>query len=511
MKRKMGWITAFLVFTMLLAACSSNNSSNKSSNNASASPTGSPSTPAASLDVEKPYELTMAYFSFGSVPKDILLVQKEINKIAKDKINVTVKLLPISLSAWQNQINLMLTSNEKLDLMPMFGSSYANQVAKGQLVALDDLLANQGTGILEALGPDYANAAKINGKTYAVPSIRDLAQNYGYMIRKDLVDKYNLNLGQVKTLDDLEPILKTIKDNEPKMIPLVNGSGSSPIGSFSTRDSLGDDMGVLLNNGQDLKVVNWFETEEYANTLKKMREWYKAGYIAKDAVTVKESSSDIIKAGKGAGNLANMKPGFDVQETRQSGMPIVSVEMLPPVAKSNTVTNIMWGIAANSENPEKALQFLNLMYTDKDIVNLLDWGIEGTHYVKVSDNVIDYPQGVDAGNVGYSGLGWLFGNQFLSYVFKGDDEQLWDKMREFNASAIKSKALGFTFDSTPVKTEFAAVTNVLSQYRIALESGALDPDKVLPEFNAKLKDAGIDKIITEKQKQLDVWAEANGK
>ena len=56
-------------------------------------------------------------------------------------------MLPISFSAWTNQINLMLTSNEKLDLFPLFGTTYANQVAKGQLVELDELLASKGQGI----------------------------------------------------------------------------------------------------------------------------------------------------------------------------------------------------------------------------------------------------------------------------------------------------------------------------------------------------------------------------
>ncbi|TCM97776.1 putative aldouronate transport system substrate-binding protein [Paenibacillus sp. BK033] len=503
MKRKMIMLHALVTMMLLLAACGSNNGNNSSSS-------GNGGTEESGGGGGKPYELTVAYFSLGSVPKDQLLIEQELNKITKTKINATVKLLPISMSAWQNQINLMLTSNEKLDLMPMLGTTYANQVAKGQLVQLDDLLSNQGKGIVEALGPDYANAAQINGKTYAVPTVRDLAQSYGFYLNKNLADKYNLDLSKVKTLDDVEPILKTVKENEPNMIPMVNATNASPLSSFSTRDSLGDDMGVLLNNGQDLKVVNWFESEEYAAELKKMREWYLAGFIAKDAVTVKESKSEIIKAGKGAGSLAVMKPGFNVQESRQSGTPIISVEMLPPVAKTSTVTNIMWGIARNSQNPEKAMQFLNLMYTDKEVVNLLDWGIEGKHYVKVSDNVIDYPQGVNASNVGYAGTGWLFGNQFLSYVFNGDDEQLWEKMKAFNAGAIKSKALGFTFDSSSVKTEYAAVSNVLSQYRIALECGALDPAKVLPEFLSKLKDAGIGKIIAEKQKQLDSWAAKKG-
>ena len=35
----------------------------------------------------------------------------------------------------------------------------------------------------------------------------------------------------------------------------------------------------------------------------------------------------------------------------------------------------------------------------------------------------------------------------------------------------------------------------------------LDPDTALPEFRAKLKAAGIDKVVEEKQRQLDAWLE----
>ncbi|WP_337102589.1 ABC transporter substrate-binding protein [Paenibacillus sp. YIM B09110] len=500
MKRKMGWASLILAVTVMLAACSSNAGNNPEKNNSSVSDSGKGN--------EAPYELTMAYFTFGAVPQDLLLIQDEVNKIAQQKINVTVKLLPISFSAWTNQVNLMLTSNEKLDLMPLFGTSYANMVAKGQLIELDDLLKNQDNGILEVLGPDYANAAIINGKTYAVPSIRDFAASYGFLMRKDIADKQKIDINGIKTLDDLEAVLKTLKDNEPGISPLAVGSGGSPIASYSTRDSLGDDMGVLLNNGQDLKVVNWYETQEYADLLKRMRNWYQAGYIPKDAITIKESSADLIRASKAAGYLVPMKPGLSAQETRVSATEMIVSEMLPAVAKTSTVTNIMWGIAPNSKNPEKAMEFLNLMYTDKEIVNLLDWGIEGKHFTKVSDNVIDYPEGVNAGNVSYTGAGWLFGNQFLSYTFNGDDPDQWNKLKEFNDNAIKSKALGFTFDSSSVKTEVAAVTNVVVQYRMALENGVLDPDIALPEFISKMKDAGIDKIIAEKQKQLDAWVAA---
>jgi putative aldouronate transport system substrate-binding protein len=95
-------------------------------------------------------------------------------------------------------------------------------------------------------------------------------------------------------------------------------------------------------------------------------------------------------------------------------------------------------------------------------------------------------------------------------VLEGDDPGIYEQMDEFNKSAAKSKALGFSFDSEPVKNEVAACNSVLEQYRRALESGILDVDKTLPEFLNKLENAGIQKIIEEKQKQLDEWASENG-
>ncbi|WP_160725005.1 DUF3502 domain-containing protein [Bacillus sp. USDA818B3_A] len=77
--------------------------------------------------------------------------------------------------------------------------------------------------------------------------------------------------------------------------------------------------------------------------------------------------------------------------------------------------------------------------------------------------------------------------------------------RKFNDSAVISPTFGFQFNPDPVKTEIAASTNVINQYKAPLEAGTLDLDKALPEFNKKLKPAGTDKIIAKKQKQFDEW------
>jgi putative aldouronate transport system substrate-binding protein len=506
MNKKTVAVSSVILSSMLiLSACGS------SGNQASTTTPGSTTAAKTPSSNEKSVELNVAFPIFGAVPKDIIAVQEAINQISLKKINATVKLTPISIGDWQQQNNLMLTSNEKLDLMAVFGNNYSNLVAKNQVLPLSKLLDQQGDGIKKSLDPAYLNAAKIKGDIYGVPTIRDLAVNYGILMKKEIVDKYKIDTTKIKTLDDVEGVLKTVKDGNPNFTPLVPAAvGQSFMDEYVTFDDMGDSIGVLPNYDNDLKIVNLYESKDYADFVKKMRGWYSAGYILKDAATNKDSQFDLIKANKGFAYLSKQKPGFEVNETKSVGQPMVAASLIPPVATTSTVTSIMWGIPRNTKTPDKAMAFLNLMYADKDIINLFDWGIEGKHYVKKSDTVIDYPEGINASNSGYNlNMGWLFGNQFLSYVFNGDDPNLWKNLDEFNKSAKKSKALGFIFDVTPIKTEYAAVTNVVKQYKLPLETGSVDPDKVLPDFIAKLKSAGMDKIIAEKQKQLDEWAKSN--
>lgn len=50
---------------------------------------------------------------------------------------------------------------------------------------------------------------------------------------------------------------------------------------------------------------------------------------------------------------------------------------------------------------------------------------------------------------------------------------------------------------------------MVKQYCDPLEKGLVDPEQGLSECQAKLQEAGIDKIVTEIQRQVDEWAKAN--
>lgn len=459
----------------------------------------------------QPY-LVRYMFATGKIPSDLKMVQDRISQITREKINVELELIPMSFGSINEKVNLKIASGEQLDLIFQRGNTFSADASRGLLTPLDDLLKNYGQGIKQAAG-EFLKATAINGVTYAVPTLRDMAASYGLVARKDILDKHNIDTSSISTWEDVEEMFEIVRANEPELIitmPQIAGTQSVMTSGFITWDNLGDSLGVLMDHGSGLRVVNLFETDEYRRNLEIIRRWYRKDFIWEDASIAGDQANILVSAGKLFSYFANLKPGFDRQESLRAGRELVMFEIKPPFATTSQVALVSLSIPVTSGNPQKTMQFLNLMYSDPEVINLLNWGIEGVHYVRVprTDNLIRFPDGVDAITSGYNlALGWQFGNQLLSYVWEGNNPDLYAEIGAFNETAIKSKALGFTFDSSMLNNEIAALGNVVAQYRIPLENGVFDPDIMLPVFIIALRDAGIDKVIAEKQRQLDVWAD----
>lgn len=455
--------------------------------------------------------LTVAWLVTGAQPTDLSLVQDAINKVVTPKINAKVTLLPINFGAAMQQYNLMLSSGEKLDLMMTFPMTYASLVSQGKIQEIGPLMDMYGKGVKDAMGKFYKSTL-INGKTYGVRPLCDMAGGGGLCIRHDIVAKYNINLSKVKSLADVTEVLKTIKSHEPNAYPLSFSNqqiGIVAMLALFDIDNLSDNFGVLENYGNSLKVVDMFECKEYVSELKLIRDWYQKGYIMKDISTNKEDQHSLIASGKTYCYFTPTKPGIESQESSQNGFKCDVQQFSVPFAQSGSPT-FAWVVPDACDHPDKAVQLLNLMYTNADLENLLSWGIEGKHYVKKADGTVGFPNGVTDKNSGYYlQEPWMMGNEFLSHVWTGNSPNLWKDTIKFNASAKFSKALGFTYDPSSVKTEIASVTNVYNQYRLALENGSVDFNKTYPEFIKKIKAAGLEKIIALKQKQLDAWAKVN--
>ncbi|MFD0672364.1 ABC transporter substrate-binding protein [Cohnella sp. GCM10027633] len=449
-------------------------------------------------------------FPAGNVPRDLNLVEQEINRYLLTKINATVDIKTIDLSAWWDKTGLMFASGEQIDIMFTAGwMKFGDEVAKGRFVPLDGLLEQYGKGIRDILDPSILQASKVKDNIYGIVTNKEFASSKGLVVRQDLVDKLNIDLTQVKELSDFGPIFERIKQEQPDMTPLQARADRSPLTfmmQYGLFDMLGEGPGVLYRDGGSTRIVDMAQTTEFMAHAQTLYEWNKAGYLNADATTTKDNEFDAVKAGKAFAYAESLKPGFEIQASRDTGYPMVSVELTKPYTTTADTTSAMFAITKTAKHPEKAMMLLNLLYTDPYLLNLLDWGIEGVHYVKTGDNVIDYPAGIDAKTVGYNlNQPWMFGNQLNSYLWANENPGLWEQYRAFNDQANKSKALGFVFNPERVKAEIAACLLVEKQFMPALNTGAQDPEKIVPMYVGKLKAAGADKVIAEKQRQLDEW------
>lgn len=458
-----------------------------------------------------PDEIVYAYTTFNKVSEDLGTIEKAIDDITVPKINVKVKLKPLSISNYTQQVNLAIQSGEQLDVFHTLGD--LNQyITKNELAPLDDLLNNYGKETKQIVGEDFLKTTQSNGKTYAIPAYKGYALAQNLVYRADIMKELGVSPDSIKSINDLDALYAKVKEKYPNMVPVAptNQGVSGVLTSLDNVDYLTDDLfkptAVLV--GDSTKVVDFYETDLFKSRIKMARDWFTKGYLQKDAATSSTLATELISSDRCFSYIA----GYSGKETAaqisaQSGKPIAMVRLDQPYLSTTSVNAVSWGIAATSQKQEAAMKFLNLTYSDKAVVNLLIYGIEGQDYVKVDADHVKYPDGKDSNSVPYTAQlsCGLIGNQFNQFSMQGQSTDDLKLMENENKNSAKSKVFGFTFDSTNVKTEYSSVLNVVNQYLPGLNCGSLDPDKELPNFIKALKDAGMDKIVAEKQKQLDAW------
>ncbi|MCA1292376.1 ABC transporter substrate-binding protein [Paenibacillus sp. alder61] len=490
-------LASLVALTLIVSACGGGSKSEGDK-------TGNAAGSGNSAKAEKPVELI--WYTIGAPQKDLDRVVEEVNKYTLEKINATIDMKMIDFGDYTQKMQVMAASGEPMDIM--FTSSwafdYVQNARKGAFMELDELLEKHGQGIKEALDPAFLEGSKVDGHNYAIPANKELPAQEVWRFNKELLDKYNLDLSQATTMESLEPMLKTIKEKEPGITPYAMVKDFMPVMPFDyVIEKM--PMAVYLDT-KDYKVVNMLETPEAKSALETVRKYYKAGYISPEVATT-TSVEDLYKSGKWFMDRASTQPLADNLWSASYGYPVVSTPAGKPYIFNWSVMGSMQAISANSEHPEKAMEFLNLLNTDPYLRNLIDSGIEGVHYEKVNDTMIkNLPEGKN-----YDMPTFSLGNIMITYLNEGDSDNKWEEFKKFNASGINAPLLGFNFDTSAVTNEIAAVQNAKEEFWSSLMTGTVDPDEYLPKANEKLKAAGLDKIIAEAQKQIDEWRAANNK
>ena len=462
---------------------------------------------------DEPYTVTMVLN--GSTQPDEERIEQKINEILEPELNANLDIVVLPWASASQQLQLMLSGDEKIDVFYTQATNAVQYMNAGQIVDMSELIDKYGTNIKQIYGEDIAKINQMEGFVYGVPNQIERGSIPAIFMRKDLVEKYNIDTTQIKEPKDLESVFETVKAGEPDMTMLYSSSESdAPLTRLFRGDTLSDNnyLGVLMDQTNSTKLENFFATDWFKDTTTMLHDWYQKGYISQDAGTNTENWRTVCKAGNLFSLFFAYHPGTPVEFESSTGY---DFEIVPfynePIINSSSYNGVTFSIAQNSENPEKTMEVLDYIYGSSEIMNLLNWGEQDKDYViEDADNgIINFPEGITSDNAGYNlNLGWELPNQFIAYKWTGSDPQLWEKMEEFNGSAKSSKAVGFLFDSSNCSSEIAALSNIVKQYSGALYSGSGDPDELIPELLEALDDAGINEVIQAKQEQLDAFLAA---
>lgn len=497
-KKAMALLLVSVMAGSMLAGCGSDNAS--SSNDGSSK----------SADSSNQDSYTVKILAPGDASTDdCAKISEAASKITEEKFNTKVELTRVGFGSYDQQVNLTLASSEKLDLMYEYCGNVTSAISSGQIVPITDYLDSYGSDMKSQISDSDWKCVTFNGDIYGVPANKEKATGWGFAMNKEMADATGIDYSSIKTEEELEPLLEKVKEMYPDVYPIVLHNGSMSL--MTDQDDLGGDIGSLESaSGDNTTVINYYGTDEYMNEMKLRYDWAQKGLIMPDASTSTENANSLIGAGKGFGRFTNTKPGIEKEMEKEVGKEVVVLDMVKPYTTTTRV-DIVWYVPHNSEKPERAVQVLNEIYTNPDLANLFINGLEGKHYefVDKEKGIVNYPEGVNASNTGYTSLPWAWPNETISYIWEGLDSDIWDQIQEFNKDATVSPAKGFAWDNTEVQNEVTACANVVAKYGPALECGSLDPETTIPKFLDELKAAGADTIIAEKQKQLDAWLEAN--
>lgn len=463
------------------------------------------------------YDIAIEMLYFGMEDPDMQEVIDAINEITVPAINATVSFVPTSFTEAATKPGLWHSSGDKVDVLITGMMTDPQQLAaQGLLYPMDDLLAESET--LTGLAGDLLKACRYEGVTYAYPLDLYPGNGQAYFYDEELAEQYNITLPEsIETEAELEEVLEQVKASGMSQYAMTYGDGEIVAHSYGYEmENFGDNYcsrGVILDEDGGTQVVNWYATDTFKKMCELHRDWYEKGYLIPDSLTNGYTYLDNLSQGTVFGFISS--DGASVGEAyyeTQTGRKLGKVEISDVLIRTSDVAVNTWGIASSCENPKKVIEFMELLYTDAELANLFNYGIEGKHYVvEEGSRLMSYPEGVDMMSAGYGTCvtAGSFGDRTILNAWgdKWTEETLEAVTKYGVPDGELSKYLGLNYNLNNVTTENAAVMAVILKYRASLACGVVDVEETLPKFISELEAAGMNKILEDTQKQVDEYLE----
>lgn len=311
------------------------------------------------------------------------------------------------------------------------------------------------------------------------------------------------------TFDELNDILYAIHDANPDVMAYYSGSGGSLylqwLQSFEMFGNMGS-YGAVINAAEDPTVVNLYDTDMFKDYCIQAFHWTQDGIQPGDP-TDTNTAQDYFNAQNLFCCVADINPSQLAvwgSTAAQNGFEVGSAMLVDPVITNSSVTEYMWGIATNCERPDKAMDFLNFLYSNAEVANILQYGLEGVNY--------DFAEGSDTvvvPNGSYDPLFYCGGDAHEMYIKSPAGDDYLEQCQTMEDEAKQSPLCNYMFDDSAYQTESSVIYSAIQEYLPRLSNGMCESEEatlaLIDEFNTALKNAGIENVIAGNQEQINAF------
>lgn len=427
-------------------------------------------------------------------------VFNKVNELMSERYGIKLDIVLTDGANYSQKIQMMNASQEEYDLA--FTSNWTNNfytnVVNGSLLDLTELLPQYAPTLYESLSQAELDAVTIDGKIYAVPNWQAQSRTTGLYIPKEQIEKTSYTMDMLNSIEDLEGYYAEFHNVEPE-----SNRGTGTWQTYMTTKGIisvvqeGLPGAIYYNKAGKPEIVNQYETQEFEDFAKLVRSWVEKGYYPEVRAT---QQNDKVSKLDTPGGWDNWNPSGGKQLSLRTGHEYLDKPITQGVISNDTLLATLTAVGANSKHPVEAVKVMEIMHTDKEIYNMLSFGIEGVNYDKIGENTIK----VKDDNT-YSMANWALGSVANSFLLEGNDENLWEITKERDNNAIVSPLIGFNPDTSKISAELGNCQTVVKEYMDTIQYGYEDPSVTIPKLREELKIAGADTIIKEVQRQIDEW------
>jgi putative aldouronate transport system substrate-binding protein len=461
----------------------------------------------------------MRYYMPGAPQAEADIGTAAINEaLARDGVNIDFQPNYIPWDQWVNKINLMLSTGDEFELLHIMEdyiptSTYASRNHLAPLTALIQKEAPNLTGRFDKV---LWESATTKGEIYGVPAFwRD---NSGdgegdLSIRKDKFDQYNIPYPQspaeiISALTTLQQ--RWAAEDGVKRYVYEHSLNRSPVALHRSYDTWPyyTSMDGVFQVRQNGEANMYYETAEFQKDAEFMNALYTRGLIHPDILNL---PADSISTAKQDGDyllgiMTAAGSKYDLRNQGANGEEILLYKMAfdKPMLMNLPLQNAN-GVPITTKHPEAGIKFLDWMYSKQANQDLVLYGVQGRHWQPVGTDQRQHVKGADGNNL-YAFDNWMI--ELVQYhrfdVADQSPQTIKDNYLRniYPDRTVVSPVVGFNFDSTPVRVEYANVTAEYTASILPIKVGVIPYGANFPAALAKMKAAGSDRVIAEYRRQL---------